>query len=159
MQHFFCFLDLSKEKLCSILVSWNVRFNKVVWRNHDSVASRGAVGLLTPLSDCKQESVKKMDRRILGVSYMCVMDFHNGILCCGFLRARIISLHFSTLFLPPPCVFSVSFLRLPRQGLPRPIYFARAITPSPLHGYHACLCIYIPATTPQFRVPFLGYLN
>ena len=41
---FFCFLDLSKEKLCSILVSGNVRFKRVVWINHDNVASRGAVG-------------------------------------------------------------------------------------------------------------------
>ena len=43
MQHF-CFLDLSKEKLCSILVSGNVRFNTVVRTNHDNVASRGTVG-------------------------------------------------------------------------------------------------------------------
>ena len=43
MQHF-CFLDLSEEKLCSILVFGNVRFNKVVHINHDNVASRGAVG-------------------------------------------------------------------------------------------------------------------
>ena len=70
---------------------------------------------------------------------MCGMDLHNGILRCGFLCARIISLYFSTLLLPLPCVFSVSLLRLPRQGLPRPIYIARAITPSPLHGYHACV--------------------
>ena len=42
-QHF-CFLDLSKDNLCSILVFGNVRFNKVVWINHDNVASRGAVG-------------------------------------------------------------------------------------------------------------------
>ena len=39
--------------------------------------------------------------------------------------------------------FSVSFFRLPRQGLPRPIYTPRAITPRaitplpPLPGYHA----------------------
>ena len=70
---------------------------------------------------------------------MCGMDFHNGILCCGFSCARIISLYFSTQFLPLSCVFSVSLLRLPCQGLPRPIYIARAITPSPLHGYHACV--------------------
>ena len=45
------------------------------------------------------------------------------------------------------CVYSVfilclyfSLFRLPRRGLPRPIYTARAITPlPPLHGYHACL--------------------
>ena len=41
--------------------------------------------VLTPLSDCIQESVEKMERRITGVSYMCWVDFHNnGILCCGF---------------------------------------------------------------------------
>ena len=43
MQHF-CFLDLSKEKLCSILVFGNVRLNKIVRISHDNVASRGAVG-------------------------------------------------------------------------------------------------------------------
>ena len=95
--------------------------------------------VLPPMSDCRQESVEKMDRRISRVSYMCGMGFHNGILCCGFLCARIISLYFSTLFLPLTCVFSVSLLRLPRPGLPRPIYIASAITPSPLHGYHACV--------------------
>ena len=95
--------------------------------------------VLTPLSDCKQESVEKMDQRILGVSCMCGMGLHNGILCCGFLCARIISLYFSTLFLPLSCVYSVSLLRIPRQELLRPIYIARAITASPLHGYHACV--------------------
>ena len=40
----FCFLDLSKEKLCGILIFGNVRFLKVVGINHDNVASRGAVG-------------------------------------------------------------------------------------------------------------------
>ena len=43
MQHS-CFPDLGKEKLCSILVFGNVRFNKVVQINHDNVAIRGAVG-------------------------------------------------------------------------------------------------------------------
>ena len=41
---FFCFLDVSKEKLYSILGFGNIRFNEVVWINHDNVASRGAVG-------------------------------------------------------------------------------------------------------------------
>ena len=99
----------------------------------------GPSDVLTPMSDCKQESVEKMDRRILGLSYMCGMGLHNGILCCGFWCARIVSLYFSTLFLPLSCVYSGSLLRPPRQGLPRPIYIARAITPSPLHGYHACV--------------------
>ena len=43
MQHF-CFPDLGKEKLCSILVFGNVYFKRVVRINHDHVASRGAVG-------------------------------------------------------------------------------------------------------------------
>ena len=43
MQHF-CFLDLSKEKLCSILVFGNLRLNIVVRINNDNVASREAVG-------------------------------------------------------------------------------------------------------------------
>jgi len=43
MQHF-CFPDLGKEKLCSVLVFGNVCFNIVVRINHDNVASRGAVG-------------------------------------------------------------------------------------------------------------------
>ena len=41
---YFCFLDLSREQLCSILVFGNVRFNIVVRINHDNVVSRGAVG-------------------------------------------------------------------------------------------------------------------
>ena len=40
----FCFPDLGKEKLCSILVFGNVCFNIVVRINHDNVASRRAVG-------------------------------------------------------------------------------------------------------------------
>ena len=43
MQHF-CFLDLSKKKVGSILIFGNLRFNIVVRINHDNVASRGAVG-------------------------------------------------------------------------------------------------------------------
>ena len=88
-----------------------------------------------------QPRIRRKDGRISGVSYMCGMDFHNGILCGGFICARITSLYFPTLFLPISCVYYVSLLRLPRQGLPRPIYIARAITPSPLHGYHACVVI------------------
>ena len=48
------------------------------------------------------------------------------------------------------CLFSL--FRLPRQGLPRPIYTARAITPlPPLHGYHAIVLSSIP------RLPHLSY--
>ena len=43
MEHF-CFPDLGKEKLFSVLVFGNLCFNIVVRINHDNVASRGAVG-------------------------------------------------------------------------------------------------------------------
>ena len=93
--------------------------------------------VLTRLSDSRQESVEKIERRISGVSYMCWMDFHNAILCCGFLYARLISVYSVSIL----CLFYVfSLFWLPRRGLPRPICTARAITPlPPLHGYHACL--------------------
>ena len=107
--------------------------------------STSVLDVLTPSSESRQESVEKMERRISGVSYMCWMDFHNAILCCGFLRARLISVYFVSILCP---LSLLSLFRLPRQGLPHPIYIARAITPraimpsQPLHGYHAC--VYIP---------------
>ena len=117
MQHF-CLLDLSKEILCSIWYLGNVRSNRVVRVNHDNVASRGAVGRTHTIVDCRHEIVEKiMERTISGVSYMCWMDFHNAILCCGFLCARLMALYFVFL----SCVCLLSFSRLPRRGLPRPI--------------------------------------
>ena len=97
---------------------------------------QSVLDVLTTLSDCRHETVEKiMERKISGVSYMCWMDFHNAILCCGFLCARLISVYFVSLLSS-----LLSLFRLPRRGLPRPIYTARAITPlPPLHGYHACL--------------------
>ena len=76
--------------------------------------------VLTPLSDCRQESVEKMERRFLGVSYLYWMDLYNGILCCGFLCAHLIS---------------VSLFRLPRRGLPRPYRYIQANRLHP--SYHA----------------------
>ena len=103
----------------------------------------GLLDVLTALSDCRQETVVKiMERRISGVSDMCWIDFRNGILGCGFLCARLISFLFRRL----------SISRLPRQGLPRPVYTARATTSLPLlHSYHVCL--YVPATTPRATTP------
>ena len=113
----------------------------------------GLLDVLTPLSDCRQESVEKMERRISGVSYMCGMDFHNnGILCCGFLCARLISVYFvslwSSLFSFPattprattPYLYrtgyhaftttarqpSLSFSRLPRHSS---LFYSWVITP------------------------------
>ena len=168
MQHF-CLLDLSKEILCSIWYLGNVRSNRVVRVNHDNVASRGAVGRTHTIVDCRHEIVEKiMERTISGVSYMCWMDFHNAILCCGFLCARLISFLFVAclyygyhakgydapsiphglprLYHHCTAIKTVYISRLPRQGLPRPIL---ATT-----GYHAC--VYIPVTTPElsrFTIP------
>ena len=97
----------------------------------------GLLDELTSLSDCRHETVERiMERTISRVSCMCWMDFHNAILCCGFLCARLISFY-------SVCIVSLlSLFRLPRRGLPRPIYSARANTPiPPLHGYHACVYI------------------
>ena len=88
----------------------------------------GLLDVLTPLSDCKQESVEKMKRRIPGVSYMYWMDFYNGISSCGFF---VCSINFS-LFFPattPRATTPHRFFRLPQRGLPRPT----ALFP----GYHA----------------------
>ena len=96
--------------------------------------------VLTPLSDCRQEPVEKMARRISGVSYMYWMDFYNEIFCCGFLCARLISVSFSeSLFrlarrgLPRP---TAALFRLPRRGLPRPYICVQANRLPRLQGYH-----------------------
>ena len=91
----------------------------------------------TPLSDFRQESVEKMERRILGVSYM-YWICTTGFRVVGFLCARLISL---------------SLFRLPYRGLPRPAalfsghltegYHARTDTLE-LTGYHVCR-----VTTPE----------
>ena len=154
---FFCFLDLSKEKLCSILVFGTVRFTKAIWINHDNVASRGAVG--------RTHSIVRLQARIRrkdglenfgGFAYVSdgfpQRDSVLWVLMCP----NNITLFFDSIFASILC-FSVSLLRLPRQGLPRSIYIARAIMPLPLTARLPRLCIYIPATTPQFRLPFLGY--
>ena len=96
--------------------------------------------VLTPLSDCRQESVEKMNRRISGVSYTCGMDFHNGILCCGLLCARIVSLYF--------CLYFVSILYL-FYGYHAKGYHAPSILQGLSHLHHCT------ATTPAYLHP--GY--
>ena len=81
----------------------------------------GLLDVLISMSDCRQESVEKMERRILAVSYLYWMDLYNGILCCGFLCAHLIS---------------VSLFRLPRRGLPRPYRYIQANRLPRLHGYY-----------------------
>ena len=144
MQHF-RFLDLSKEQLCSILVFGNVRFYKVVRVNHDNVASRGAVGRTHTIVRFQTKSVEKMERRISGVSYMCWMDFHNAILCCGFLCARLISVYSVSIL----CLFCPFFFLF--SGYHAKAYHAPSIPHGLSRLYHHCAAttlVYIPPTTP-----------
>ena len=83
----------------------------------------GLLDVLTPLSDCRQDPVEKMERRISGASYMYWMDFCTEIFFCGFLCARLISVSFAG-----------SLFRLPRRGLPRP---TALFSGCHAEGYHA----------------------
>ena len=92
MQHF-CFPDLGKEKLCSALVFGNVCFNTVVRINHDNVASRGAGGRTYTIFRLQTRIRRKDGTENFG-GFVFVLDLYNGILCCGFLCARVISVSF-----------------------------------------------------------------
>ena len=109
---------------------------KIIRINHDNVASRGAVGRTHIIVRFQTGNRRKhqFERRISWVSYMCWIDFHNGIWGCGFLCARLITLYFVSIL----SLFCLSF-RLPRRGLSRPFLTTT--------GYHAC--VYIPVTTPE----------
>ena len=128
MQHL-CFPDLGKEKLCSVLVFGNVCFNIVVRIYRDNVASRGGVGRTHTVVRLQTRIRRKDGTENFG-GFVYVLDLHNGIFCCCFLYARLIS---------------VSLFRLPRRRLPRPTNTPRAITLRsitrlpPLHVYHACV--------------------
>ena len=113
MQHF-CFPDLGKEKLCTILVfgNFHVCFNIVVRINHDNVVSRVAVGR-THANVRLQTRIRRKDGTANFGGFVYVLDLHNGISCCGFLCARLISVSF-------------------------PDTTPRATTAPPMHyGYHA----------------------
>ena len=109
--------------------------------------------VLTPLSDCRQESVEKMERRILGVSHL-YWIWSSGTTftayCCFpgmalqrdfVLRVFVCSVNLKSLYrlprrgLPRPTDTS----RLPRRGRPRTDTFKQAITSSglPHRSYHA----------------------
>ena len=76
MQHF-CFPDLGKEKLRSILVFGNVCFN------HDNVASRGAVGRTHTIVRLQTRIRRKDGTENFG-GFVFVLDLYNGIFRCGF---------------------------------------------------------------------------
>ena len=100
-----------------------------------------------------------MERRISGVSYMCWVDFHNGIWGCGFLCARLITLYFVSILslfcvslsgyqaegyhvpsLPPRAITLVYTSRLPNQSYHAPpIHVHRVITPAISYSYFVVL--------------------
>ena len=153
---FFCFPDLSKEKLCSILVSGNARFNKVVWINHHNVASRGAVGRTHSIVRL-QTRIRRKDGSENYGGFVYVWDgfSQRGFVLWVFMCPNNITRFFDFFFASTSCLLCVSSTATtPRATTPH-LY---------CKSYHAFttarlprLCIYIPATTPQFRVPFLGH--
>ena len=91
-----------------------------------------------------------MERIISGVSCMCWMNFHNAILCCGFLYARIMSLLFRLYFVSL-LSFLLSLFRLPRRGLS---------SPGLSRPYHQCTAItlvYAPRLSRHSIFLLLGY--
>ena len=134
MQHF-CFPDLGKEKLCSVLVFRNVCFNIVVRINHDNVASRGAVGRTHTIVRLQTKIRRKDGTENFG-GFVYVVGLHNGISCCGFC---VCSINFSLSFpatTPRATTPHRSFFRLPRRGLPRPYRYIQANSLPRLQGYH-----------------------
>ena len=96
--------------------------------------------VLTSLSDCRHETVEMiMERRISGVSYRCWMDFHNAILCCGFLCTLLTSFYFCF-------YFTATTPRATTPHLYFTVYHAEGYhAPSIPHGqprlYHHCTAI------------------
>ena len=139
MQHF-CFPDLGKEKLCSILVFGNVCFNIVVRINHDNVASRGAVGRTHTIVRLRTRTLRKDGTENFGVSCMYWMDFYNEIFCCGFFMCSInFSLFFCVSFpatMPRATTPHRSLFRLPRRRLTRPYRCIQANRLPRMQGYH-----------------------
>ena len=105
----------------------------------------GVLDVLTALSDCRHETVEKiMERRISGVSYMCWIDFHNGIWGCGLLCTLLIIFYF-TANTPRATTPHVYITGYHAEG-----YHAPSIPHGPPRLYHHCTAItsvYIPAKT------------
>ena len=89
---------------------------------------------------------------------MCWMDFHNGIFCCGFLCARLISLLFCFYFVLLFCVPCVSVpATTPRATTPHlyPTGYHALTTTTRLSllciypGYHAIVYFYSLVVTPE----------
>ena len=140
--------------------------------------------VLTALSDCRHETVEKiMERRISGVSYMCWIDFHNGIWGCGLLCTLLISFYFTAntprattphlyitgyhaegyhapsiphglprLYHHCTAITPMYISRLPRQGLPLPIFTTTCYHTRQSRSY---FIVYLsPALTPPVLLTY-----
>ena len=113
------------SKISSFFSSARVKW-RLIWMGPclaQVIEQRILLDVLTPLSDCRQEIVEKiMERRISGVSYMCWIDFHNGILGLWVFMCPTNN----TLFLS---LFCVSLSGYHAEGYHAPPLPPRAITP------------------------------
>ena len=156
MQHI-CFPDLGKEKLCSILVFGNVRFNIVVRINHDNVESRGAVGRTHTIVRF-QTRIRRKDRTENFGGFVYVLDGfpQRDIVLWVFMCPINFILYFLyILFCLHACLFSgyhakgyhaPSILHeLSRPGQSRFHHHCTATTPAYIYpGYHAIVLSSIP---------------
>ena len=98
----------------------------------------------------RKPSKRSMERRISWVSYMCWVDFHNGIWGCGLLCTLLISFYF-TANTPRATTPHLYITGYHAEG-----YHAPSIPHGPPRLYHHCTAItpvYIPATTPRATTP------
>ena len=92
--------------------------------------------VLTPLSDCRQESVEKMERRIWGVSYL-FWIWSSSTTFTAYCCFPGMSLQRDFVLWVFVCSVNLSlFFRLPRRGLPRPYRYIQANRLPRLQGYH-----------------------
>ena len=150
MQHF-CFPDLGKEKLCSVLVFGNVCFNIVVRINHGNVASRGAVGRTHTMVRLQRRIRRKdgtenfggfvyvldgfLPRNFVLWVFMCLVNFSLSFPATTPRATTPQRLSFPATT-PRATTPQRSLFRLPRRGLPRPYRYIQDNRLPRLQGYH-----------------------
>ena len=141
----FCFPDLGKQ--FSTVVFWYsaMYVTKIIRINPDNVASRGAVGRTHIIVRFQTGNRRKDHGTENFGGFVYVLDrFPQRELGLWVFMCTINIIPFCRLFR----------FRLPRRGLPRPIYIARATTPlPPLHSYHAC--VYPGYHAKSYHAPYL----
>ena len=103
----------------------------------------GLLDVLTPLSDCRQESVERWNGDFGGFVYVLdrfpQRDFGLWVFMCPTNVSLFCDHLYCTGYHAQGYHALTTTARLPRRGLPRPILTTT--------GYHAC--VYIPVSTPE----------